>query len=111
MLSAVAMALSLGSMPGTPMDEAEPLPAISSFIMMVATAILFLDSVYRPAGLLAGTPVGRELSQARGEALDDQAVVPGASRGPGDTGAHLEDEGGADQADQRRTDQRPRRHQ
>ncbi|MBQ0824764.1 flagellar biosynthesis protein FliR [Microvirga sp. HBU67558] len=45
MLSAVAMALSF-SMPGTPIDEAEPLPAISSFIMMVATAVLFLSDLH-----------------------------------------------------------------
>jgi flagellar biosynthetic protein FliR len=46
MLSAVAMALSLGGMPGTPIDEAEPLPPISSFIMMVATAVLFLSDLH-----------------------------------------------------------------
>ncbi len=45
MLSAVAMALSF-SMPGTPIDEAEPLPPISSFIMMVATAVLFLSDLH-----------------------------------------------------------------
>jgi flagellar biosynthetic protein FliR len=45
MLSAVAMALSFG-MPGSPIDEAEPLPAISSFIMMVATAVLFLSDLH-----------------------------------------------------------------
>ncbi len=46
MLSAVAMALSLGGMPGTPIDEAEPLPPISSFIMMAATAILFFSDLH-----------------------------------------------------------------
>ncbi len=46
MLSAVAMALGLGGMPGTPIDEAEPLPPISSFIMMAATAILFLSDLH-----------------------------------------------------------------
>jgi flagellar biosynthesis protein FliR len=46
MLSAVAMALSLGGMPGTPIDEAEPLPPISSFIMMAATAILFFTDLH-----------------------------------------------------------------
>jgi flagellar biosynthetic protein FliR len=45
LLSAVAMALSF-SMPGTPIDEAEPLPPISSFIMMVATAVLFLSDLH-----------------------------------------------------------------
>jgi flagellar biosynthetic protein FliR len=46
MLNAVAMALGLGSMPGTPIDEAEPLPPISSFIMMAATAILFFADLH-----------------------------------------------------------------
>ncbi|MBB3017321.1 flagellar biosynthetic protein FliR [Microvirga lupini] len=46
MLSAVAMALSLGGMPGTPIDEAEPLPPISSFIMMTATAVLFFSDLH-----------------------------------------------------------------
>lgn len=45
MLSAVAMALSF-AMPGTPIDEAEPLPPISSFIMMTATAVLFLSDLH-----------------------------------------------------------------
>ncbi|MBM6580003.1 flagellar biosynthesis protein FliR [Microvirga sp. BT689] len=46
MLSAVAMALGLGGMPGTPIDESEPLPPISSFIMMAATAILFFSDLH-----------------------------------------------------------------
>jgi flagellar biosynthetic protein FliR len=46
MLTAVAMALGLGGMPGTPIDEAEPLPPISSFIMMAATAILFFSDLH-----------------------------------------------------------------
>nr|WP_255726339.1 flagellar biosynthesis protein FliR [Microvirga sp. ACRRW] len=46
MLGAVSMALSYGGMPGTPMDEAEPLPAISSLIMMVATAAIFLSDLH-----------------------------------------------------------------
>ncbi|MEE1612568.1 flagellar biosynthesis protein FliR [Microvirga sp. CF3016] len=45
MLSAVAMALSF-AMPGTPIDDAEPLPPISSFIMMAATAVLFLSDLH-----------------------------------------------------------------
>lgn len=45
MLTAVAMALSF-TMPGSPIDEAEPLPPISSFIMMAATAILFLSDLH-----------------------------------------------------------------
>ncbi|MFC5083159.1 flagellar biosynthesis protein FliR [Microvirga arabica] len=46
MLSGVAMALGLGGMPGTPIDESEPLPPISSFIMMAATAILFFSDLH-----------------------------------------------------------------
>jgi flagellar biosynthetic protein FliR len=46
MLSAVSMALSYGGMPGTLIDEAEPLPAISSLIMMVATAAIFLSDLH-----------------------------------------------------------------
>lgn len=46
MLNAVAMALGLGGMPGAPIDESEPLPPISSFIMMTATAILFLSDLH-----------------------------------------------------------------
>jgi len=46
MLSAVSMALSYGGMPGTPLDEAEPLPAVSSLIMMVATAAIFLSDLH-----------------------------------------------------------------
>ncbi|MBB4040781.1 flagellar biosynthetic protein FliR [Microvirga flocculans] len=46
LLGAVAMALGLGGMPGTPIDESEPLPPISSFIMMVATAVLFLSDLH-----------------------------------------------------------------
>ena len=46
MLGAVSMALSYGGMPGSPVDEAEPLPAISSLIMMVATAAVFLSDLH-----------------------------------------------------------------
>jgi len=46
MLGAVSMALSYGGMPGSPIDEAEPLPAISSLIMMVATAAVFLSDLH-----------------------------------------------------------------
>jgi len=66
MLSAVALALSLGGMPGTPIDEAEPLPPISSFIMMVATAVLFMSDLHWEffRGLVASyarLPVGEGL--------------------------------------------------
>ncbi len=46
MLGAVSMALSYGGMPGTPMDDAEPMPAVSSLIMMVATAAVFLSDLH-----------------------------------------------------------------
>lgn len=46
MLTAVSMALGIGSMPGAPIDDNEPLPAISSLIMMVATAALFLSDLH-----------------------------------------------------------------
>jgi flagellar biosynthesis protein FliR len=51
-------------MPGTPIDEAEPLPAISSMIMMVATAAIFLSDLHWELfrGLVASysrVPVGR----------------------------------------------------
>ena len=64
MLGAVSMALSFGGMPGTPMDEAEPLPAISSLIMMVATAAVFLSDLHWELfkGLIASysrMPVGQ----------------------------------------------------
>jgi len=46
LVSGIAMALGLGGMPGAPIDEAEPLPPISSFIMIVATAVLFLSDLH-----------------------------------------------------------------
>lgn len=64
MLSAVSMAIGFGGMPGTPIDEAEPLPAISSMIMMVATAAIFLTDLHWELfrGLIASyarIPVGQ----------------------------------------------------
>lgn len=64
MLSAVSMAIGYGGMPGTPIDEAEPLPAISSLIMMVATAVIFLSDLHWELfrGLIASysrVPVGQ----------------------------------------------------
>jgi len=66
MLTAVAMAIGYGGMPGTPIDEAEPLPAISSLIMMVATAIIFLSDLHWELfrGLIASysrLPIGQGL--------------------------------------------------
>jgi len=46
MLTAVAMAIGIGSIPGSPIDDNEPLPAISSLIMMIATAALFLSDLH-----------------------------------------------------------------
>ncbi|WP_230533137.1 flagellar biosynthesis protein FliR [Microvirga roseola] len=46
LVTAVAMAIGFGSIPGAPMDDAEPLPAIGSMIMMVATAMLFLSDLH-----------------------------------------------------------------
>lgn len=46
MLGAVSMAIGYGGMPGTPLDESEPLPAVSSLIMMVATAAIFLSDLH-----------------------------------------------------------------
>ncbi|MGO4707450.1 flagellar biosynthesis protein FliR [Microvirga sp. 2MCAF38] len=45
LLTAVAMAIGFGSIPGTPIDETDPMPAISSMIMMVATALLFISDL------------------------------------------------------------------
>jgi flagellar biosynthetic protein FliR len=42
----VAMATGFGSIPGTPIDDTEAMPAIGSLIMMVATAILFLSDLH-----------------------------------------------------------------
>jgi flagellar biosynthetic protein FliR len=44
--TAAAMAIGFGGMPGTPTDDTEPLPAVSSLIMMVATAVLFLSDLH-----------------------------------------------------------------
>lgn len=46
MATAVAMAIGMGGMAGAPVDETEPLPAISSLIMMVASAVLFLSDMH-----------------------------------------------------------------
>lgn len=67
MLTAVSMAIGYGGMPGTPIDEAEPLPAVSSLIMMVATAIIFLSDLHWELfrGLIASysrVPIGQGLT-------------------------------------------------
>lgn len=81
MLTAVAMAMGYGGMPGTPMDDAEPLPAISSLIMMVATALIFLSDLHWELfrGLIDSytrIPVGEGLSwQSSLTELVDQVGV------------------------------------
>jgi flagellar biosynthetic protein FliR len=45
MTIAIAMAIGFGSIPGAPIDEADPMPAIGSLIMMVATALVFLSDL------------------------------------------------------------------
>jgi flagellar biosynthetic protein FliR len=42
MVTAVAMAIGFSSIPGTPIEDTEPMSAIGSLIMMVATALIFL---------------------------------------------------------------------
>jgi flagellar biosynthetic protein FliR len=46
MSTALAMVIGFGSIPGTPIDETEPLPAVSSMIMMVATALVFMTDLH-----------------------------------------------------------------
>jgi flagellar biosynthetic protein FliR len=46
LVTGAAMAIGFGSIPGTPIDDAEPLPAISTMIMMVATALVFLSDLH-----------------------------------------------------------------
>jgi flagellar biosynthetic protein FliR len=46
LLMAAAMALGFSGVAGAPVDDSEPLPAMSSFIMMVATAVLFLSDLH-----------------------------------------------------------------
>jgi flagellar biosynthetic protein FliR len=46
LVTGAAMAIGFGSIPGTPFDDAEPLPAIGTMIMMVATAVLFLSDMH-----------------------------------------------------------------
>jgi flagellar biosynthesis protein FliR len=45
MTTAIAMAIGFGSIPGAPIDEADPMPAIGSLIMMVATALVFISDL------------------------------------------------------------------
>lgn len=81
LLVAAAMALGFGSIPGAPMDDAEPLPAMASFVMMVATAVLFLSDLHWELfrGLIAsysrialGQGFGTQLSLAQ---LTDQIEI------------------------------------
>lgn len=81
MLGAVSMAIGYGGMPGTPIDEAEPLPAVSSLIMMVATAVIFLSDLHWELlrGLIASysrVPVGQSFAvQSSLTELMDQVGV------------------------------------
>ncbi|WP_112664678.1 flagellar biosynthesis protein FliR [Microvirga flavescens] len=45
LLTAIAMSIGFGSIPGTPIDETDPMPALGSLIMMVATALLFISDL------------------------------------------------------------------
>nr|WP_205800264.1 flagellar biosynthesis protein FliR [Microvirga terricola] len=45
MMTAIAMAIGFGSIPGTSIDEAESMPAIGSLVMMVATVLFFLSDL------------------------------------------------------------------
>lgn len=81
MATAVAMSIGFGGMAGTPVDESEPLPAVSSLIMMVATAVLFLSDMHWELfrGLIAsytriplGEGFGAQLSLVQ---VTDQAVA------------------------------------
>lgn len=42
MLTAIAMAIGFSSIPGTPVEDTEPMSPLGSLIMMVATALIFL---------------------------------------------------------------------
>lgn len=42
-----ALAVGFGSIPGTPVDDAEAVPALTSLIMMVATALVFLLDLHQ----------------------------------------------------------------
>ncbi|MFC4173655.1 flagellar biosynthesis protein FliR [Microvirga sp. GCM10011540] len=46
MVTAIAMAIGFGSIPGTPIEETEPMAAIGSLIMMVATTLIFLSDLH-----------------------------------------------------------------
>lgn len=45
MATAIALAIGFGSIPGTPIDESEPMSPIGSLIMMVATAVIFISDM------------------------------------------------------------------
>ena len=45
MAAAIALAIGFGSIPGTPIDESEPMSPIGSLIMMVATALIFISDM------------------------------------------------------------------
>ncbi|RDI50406.1 flagellar biosynthesis protein FliR [Microvirga subterranea] len=46
MTTAITMAIGFGAIPGTPIEETEPMSALGSLIMMVATALIFLSDLH-----------------------------------------------------------------
>jgi flagellar biosynthetic protein FliR len=46
MTTAIAMAIGFGAIPGTPIEETEPMSALGSLIMMVATSLIFLSDLH-----------------------------------------------------------------
>lgn len=46
MMTAITMAIGFGAIPGTPIEETEPMSALGSLIMMVATALIFLSDLH-----------------------------------------------------------------
>lgn len=46
MLTAIAMAIGFSSIPGTPVEDTEPMSPLGSLIMMVATAMVFLADLH-----------------------------------------------------------------
>jgi flagellar biosynthetic protein FliR len=46
MTTAIAMAIGFGAIPGAPIEEVEPMSALGSLIMMVATSLIFLSDLH-----------------------------------------------------------------
>ena len=45
LITGIAMAIGFSSIPGTPIEETEPMSALGSLIMMVATALIFISDL------------------------------------------------------------------